>query len=337
VKRPAILVLGLDDGPEAAWGPFVLACLPARRFRRVGAVFSPFESGAYRGDLLDSVHRVSAPEADPRRFAADLVRVVTREKAIAVIAGSPRATDALARAAGALRAAGAAVLVPTPERLARLTIPSLIQACRKKRLKCARVLEFPIGVSFAALPLDLRYPVTVVLEGRPPVRCSDPAQVAATSREAPGRVILVDRNPDLVFESAVVCDARGRVRSHAGARVIAADARGRPWMAVTVDDPELRAAAVRVAAALGVVGAIVMTFEGGNEYRVADVRPGFPMWVEGAHAAEVPLVLDLLSQAGGKAAAPSGPARAGVLFSQTAEDLPIDLQQPVRLARAAEN
>jgi hypothetical protein len=263
-----VVVVGLDDGPDAAWGPFVLACLPATRFRRVGAVLSHVENGAYRAELVDEVHRLPEPERDQRAFADALAALVAETGAKAVIAGSPRAVPAVAAAAKRLRAAGAAAIAGPPARLRKFA-------------------------------------------NRPPVRAGTP-----------------------VFEAAVVCGAGGRVRACAAVRVIASDARARPWVAVTVDDPALFRAARKVAAAVRGTGPFVIRFEAGGAWRAADARPGFPTWVEAAHAAGVPLVHAALP----RPLRPSAPRRkpeAGILFSQTAEDLAIDLLQPARLARAA--
>ncbi|MFH0947026.1 MAG: hypothetical protein V2A76_17690 [Planctomycetota bacterium] len=141
-------------------------------------------------------------------------------------------------------------------------------------------------------------------------------------------------DPERLFEVALVQDAGRGALGVAAVRVLAGDGRARPWMALTIENRPLAGTAARFAAALGIEGPLHLLFqEAEGVYRVLDVQAGFPMWIEVVRKGGPNLVEMAVRQALGEPfEGPGGgglPATpAGILFSQTAEDIVIDPAHP---------
>ncbi len=330
-------VAGLDDGPEAGFGPAVLAGLDPARHVRTAIAFHHAESGAYRTDLYEAVLRGAPPEDGEERFAAVLLAAARRARLQVIVPGVPRLVAPLARCAAAFRKAGICVVAPEVRQLPRLWAGGAIEWVRRRGAPVAVVHELPRHARPVDFPAVWPHALTVVADDGSQLRCSDVYQAMAFERGCRARhlerVVLIEVDPFSTCEVAVVCGPGGRPRASVAVRVLADDDRGRPWAAVTLAAPALEAAAAKVCGHLAVSGPLVLTFTGSAEPRFAGVRFGWPMWAEAAQAAGVNLVeVGVRLARGAKVARPPVGA-AGILFSQTAEDLVVDLARTVELSR----
>lgn len=306
--RATALVIGLEDGAEGGSGPAVLACLPPARWRRIGVVAGAGEAGAYREGILDEVELLPPP--GHAEFAGELARLVARHGECAVLPGSRAAAAALADWDGG----------------------TVIDSCRRDGLPS---LSFTLLPSvFGPASFGYSFPCLLAgVAGR--MRAGDAweAQRAAERLARGGPVHCAVFDPLQRFEVAIVAVEGGRPLGSAAVRVLADDARLRPWAALSVDSPALLDAAGRVAAAARLEGSVTLHFQlAGRRFLCAGAEPGFPPWIELGRAAAPNLVELAARLALGAEPAPAGHLPAGHLFTQTAEDLVVGADHPVRAA-----
>lgn len=341
--RLTVAVLGLADGPEADAGVSVLATLGRERHRRVGLITDPHEAGAWREGLLEAV--ATLPPVAATGFTAALLTALSALGASVVLPGSTKAAFALGRAAAGLLERN----VGSPP-LSLAILESLategIEPLRKQGLPAAR-LRRDEPIPLPPRPED-RWPMLfVAADGRRRLAVDpwDARRALAALRASGCRVSWAAVDPHRMYEVALVMNGERRAVGAAAVRVMAGDERARPWMALTVENQPLVEAAVRLTAALELEGPMHLLFvEEAGVYRALDIQPGFPVWIEVVRDEGPNLVELCVRQARGEPlASPSAgippAAPAGILFSQTAEDIVIDPDHPVLkgLLRPVEN
>ena len=325
-----VAVLDLRDGPEAVAGASILATLDQERYRRLGLVFDRNESGALRDGVLDALALL--PKPGDMRFPGELSEALIREGARVVLPGSMIAAHALARSAALLERDGVATPFCDPALLEKLAREGVAALGRRSGLPLGRFIDLPQdGVNRAAA--NLPYPVLFLGADSRRIRATDEWEaIHAWQALAPtGRVDAVPVDPTRLFEVALVTDAEQRLLAVAAVRVLADDARARPWMAVTIDNQAVLEAARRAILALDLVGPFTLLFQwDGPTYRLLDVQPGFPLWIEVVLGGGPHLVERSIAVALGEAT-PVTPefTPPGILFSQSSEDLVFDPEDPV--------
>ena len=323
MAKITVAVVGVRDGPEADAGSAILACLDRKRFERVALVAGHTESGAYRRDLVDRAFRVPDP------WDAAFEKSLARLKLDVVLPGSRESVLPLARAAAALKAK---VPLPAPQRCEKIEREGTGEPCR--RFGLPRVAERLLG--YPPDPTGAQFPATLIDGCGNRRRVADAHELVRTARglreRGYFRIGVVHHDPASCFETCAVVGRDGVVLASASVRVLADDARERPWMTVTVDHPDLRSATARLAGALQLDGPVTASFSRiGGRFHVLDARPGLPLWIESCTLAGPNLVEVLVDYARGAAVTPKGHVAPGVVFSQTADDVLIDPADALRL------
>jgi hypothetical protein len=324
-ERMNIAVVGLADGPEAEAGASVLACLDPKRYRRLGVMCDPNESGAMRPGVLD--RSLLLPALDENAFERALGHAIESEDLRAVLPGSARAAVALAEAREGLAATGVGLAPLERSALKACSADELVRTARRGGVATAPSAVLPQTPTLASFAEIVRWPV-LMIGARGGLRRAGDAWEALRAQTALAEegdaVRLCTFDTEAVWEVSLVITGSGAAVCGAAVRVLASDDRQRPWMVVTVDDRNLLRSAARLARGAGLAGPVhfLYTREAGVASLV-DVRAGFPLWVEVSLAGGPNPVECALSGALGESLAtrPDFPCTPpGVLFSQTAED-----------------
>ncbi|MBI4879438.1 MAG: hypothetical protein HY812_07220 [Planctomycetes bacterium] len=324
-NRRTVAVLDLWDGPEAAAGASVLAALDCARFRRVGLVLRGREAGARRNGALDATAML--PALKDAAFLEALLEALQRAGAGVLLPGSIEAAFAVARWRTSLARAGVAIPPAACETLALLAEHGILEACCRASLPVGKLADLSREPG-ALRAQGLHWPLLLLGAAGERRRAGDAWEAlrGVEPLAARGRVCFAPFDPARLFEAALVLDERRGVLGASAVRVLADDERVRPWLAVTVENETLLAAASRLGVALGLLGPAHFLFQQeGAAFHALDAQPGFPLWIEATAAAGPHLVEIAVCQALGEEAAPAIAATpAGVLFSQTAEDFAFD-------------
>jgi len=325
-----VAALDIRDGPEAVPGASVLATLDPRRYRRVGLALDRNEPGVLRDGALDAA--VLLPPLDDPRFSGALVATILREKIRVVLPGSAPAATALTRAAPLLQPCGCGTPIRDAAPLEALAQVGVGDLCRRFGIPLGRFFELP-NDDVLQTSVELPWPVLLIGADGRRVRAGDEWEVIHGRRElsSAGRVSAVPVDPTRLIEAFLVTDASQRLLGGAAARVLSDDSRQRPWMAVTVDNPELLEAAKRAVLALDLTGPVTLLLQWeGPAHQIIDVVPGFPLWIEVVLGGGPHLVERAVAAALGEAESVKPEfTPAGILFSQSFEDFVVDPDHPV--------
>ncbi len=324
-ERMRVAVIGLADGPVAEAGAGVLACLDPERYERIGVLGDPNEAGAARPGVIDRA--LLLPPLLDVGFLPALVEAIVAEDLRVLLPGSPRAAAALARGRGLLAPTGVAL----PRRhvsstsITDLSGEGLTAAARWAGVAARERTE--VSADEDSFEPFETWPIALIgAEGARRVATDAWEAIRAVEsleRDAT-RVVACPWNPEEVFEVALSVSRARELLGMAAVRVLADDARTRPWLAVTIENRPLVVAAARFAYHNGLVGPLHFLFnKGDGPPELVDVQPGFPLWIEVVSGESQSLVDQavlhaLAAKPAAGRARPSTPA--GVLFSQTAED-----------------
>jgi hypothetical protein len=328
--RRRVAVVGLEDGPERCAGPGVLAALSRERFHRVAIAGSPHESGARCEELFDALAGALTPASGSREAAEQLAELAREHEIEAFLPGSPAAARILARASRLLARAGARTPPFDRAALERLRADGIAVRCERGRVPVAELYPLAGDVTAAELAASGPWPVTLLGSDGARRRAVDALEAARAARtlrsQGAVRVGLAHVDARNTYEQAALVGSDGRWLGSASVRVLADDDRLRPWLAVTVDDERLERAGREALAVLDLRGPCsLLLHERGGEIELADLQPGFPVWIEvvlggGPNLVEL-AVDDLLGGAGGSRVEPAGRTPAGTLFSHCAHDV----------------
>lgn len=333
-RSDTIIVVGLQDGPDAGSGPAILAA--AEGFRRVGVALAPFEGGAHRPGLCDRVVSLPAlPEAQEPLIDA-LVALAAEEEAPVFLPGEPRIAARLIRGRARLLSVGARVPLVSAEVFTRFARDPGRGLGAKGAPPCLPATRISGTTTIAELATVVHPALYVAADGRRALARDVFEGFRHASRFADDDLPVQGFGGVTapLVEWAAVAARDGALLASAALRALSVDERERIWVGVTIASPGLALLGRAALAASGFDGAVVVSarFVEGR-FVLQDLRPGLPHWVEAARAAGADLVSAAAELGGGRARADAATASAGVLFSQTAEDLVVDAVEPVRLAR----
>jgi hypothetical protein len=336
MNRIAIAVVGLADGPEATAGTGILNCLSAHRFLRVGVIADATEAGAYQQRLLDKVALLPPPSSPT--FVAAMLDCISTFDLKAIIPGSAAIAANLQIGAVEFAARGAC----------------LIQSGSAAYLDQL----FSDVASHGALPMLARDAIqspeeagahpacfSGLIQGEHGTRkkCFDTWQaIRACESIGDSAKSISAWDSCQVFEAVIVPDTHGKVLASATVRVLADDDNLRPWMAVSVQNDELDQLLQRISSQLCLDGPVqVLLQQVNSQFLIASVQPGLPIWIEITRAAGPDLLAIAIDSAlqGESAIAFDRPQRvpAGILFSQSAEDLVLNDQHPLAAQLQSQN
>lgn len=326
-ERMRVAVIGLADGPVAEAGAGVLACLDPERYERIGVLGDRNEAGAVRPGVIDRA--LLLPPLHHVGFLPALVEAIVAEDLRVLLPGSPRAAAALARGRGLLAPTGVALPRRHHSSITEIAGKALTTAAQRAGVAARDRDQVSADVdSFESVET---WPI-VLIGSNGARRIAKDAWGAIRAVESLARdaaqVVACPWNPEEVFEIALSVSRARELLGAAAVRVLADDARTRPWLAVTIENRPLVEAAARFAYHNGLVGPLHFLFnKGDGPLELVDVQPGFPLWIE-VIAGEKPNLVDqavlhaLAAKPAARRAKPWTPA--GVLFSQTAEDFVVE-------------
>lgn len=327
MSRIPVAVVGLTDGPEACAGASLLHCLPAHRFLRIGIIADAAEAGAHQPRLLDKVAHLPSPS--DWSFLPAALELIDALGVVAFLPGSVPIAQQLQRYAVDLAARGSVVVAASgAEQLDQ---------------------RFATAAAKAALPMVERIALDSPDQaGRQPAclsgmlhnnlgmrkKCTDAWQAQRGAEKLADRHLWISPwNSQHAFEAVVIPDAHGNVLASGSVRILADDDNLRPWMAVSVENPELDALLERACQQLHLDGPAHFLIQYSNsQFKIASLQAGFPMWMEITRAAGPDLVGIALDYALGTAPPTVDRAQrlpAGILFSQSAEDLVLNDEHPL--------
>lgn len=326
--KDLIAVVGMEDGPEGSPGPSVIGALRAAGTRSLAVALSPQEAGIWREPRAHAV-LVLPVNSGP----AELAAVLRKAKVTLALPGSFAGALLLAEAGPWLAAAKICTTNAHPDALLR-HVRTGLHAFNSMRpgAHLARGLDVLTPAHAESLSLAQAWPQVLLsdcgLTQR--VRTAQAARKAVERLRSAGaeRLTLLETMPGCLVEVALV-RIKGEVAGAMAVQVIADDDRERPWCAVSIDDPALVAWAGAAAKELAFDGPVTLRFQQhGVTPLLMEVRPTFPHWIEAAAVAGAPLVERLLAGVLNRPWKGRVHARAGVLFSASAEDAvisPVDL------------
>ncbi len=318
--KELVAVVGMEDGPEGSPGPSVIGALRAAGTRSLAVAISPQEAGIWREPRAEAV--LVLPLGSGPAELADALR---QAKVTLVLPGSFAGSLLLAEANRWLADAKICTTNAHPDALLR-HVRTGLHAFNSMRpgAYLARGLDVATPAHAESLALAQAWPQVFVSDSglTQRVRTPQTARKAVERLRAAGaeRLTLLETLPGCLVEVALV-RIKGEVAGAMAVQVIADDDRERPWCAVSIDDPALLAWAGAAAKELAFDGPLTFRFQQhGATPLLMEVRPTFPHWIEAAAVAGAPLVERLLAGARGSPWKGRVHARAGVLFSASAED-----------------
>jgi len=332
----AVGVVGLEDGPEAGCGPAVLACLDGERYRRIGIALHHFESGLWHDDRLDVRAAIPDHRVDQAGFTAALLGLVEEHGIRVLVPGAPHVVQPLLRAGPALSHFDTRIAVDPGWRGGMVEFQGVQGHAARHGIPTVRSWALGAGITAESFPVDVRWPATLIARDGTRARAADPLAAVRAERRLRGlvgeRVTLLEVLPGTSYEFAAVVHRR-RTVARGAVRVLADDDSERPWLCVTVDHPELTRAAETIIASLDLEGPVLLSFVQASPdvFLVVDVRTTLPLWSEVGLVNNGNLVEVAVEHALGRIPDEPGHIEAGLLFSQTAEDVVIDPAGPLGL------
>ncbi len=321
MNRIPIAVVGLADGPEAAAGVSLLQCLPPHRFQRIGIIADATEAGAHQPRLLDKVAHLPPP-ADPS-FLPAMLDVIAAFGVRVILPGTTAIAQDLQAYAADFALRGAVVLAAT----------SAMQMNQR----------LTVAAGQAALPMESMDEVAHSPECLAGLLQNDRGlrkksfdswqALRAVEKLSDCSVWLSPWDGQHAYEAVVIPNLASQIIASGSVRVLADDDNLRPWMAVSMESAELDALLQRACLELRLDGpAHFLLQRSHSQFKIAAVAAGFPMWMEITRAAGPDLLGIAVDQALGEAPASLDRVQrlpAGILFSQSAEDLVLNDQHPL--------
>ena len=336
LKGRRFAVVGLEDGPEAGFGPVTAERLRAAGATILGIVFGHAEGAAYRDDLCHEIRRIPDPTTDLAGFSVELARLATEHGLSAIFAGNDKSVVAIEQARSVL----GVPIVGAPQKAmrSRLGAAGVIAAAAAGDVRAAphAVSRFP--TEDASVAHAFGFPMLVGGSDGAFRRAFDAGEALKSASDVRNRgagdPVFFPYDASRTAEIAAVIDARGRVVAMAAARILADDARRRAWLATTCR-PEAAFASVRRAALrMKMAGAVVFSgLFSGDDVEFTDVRPGLPQWLAAAEQGGVDLVAFAFRVAAGLPAPAAPDCEEGWMFSQTAEDVVVDAGRLTTIGR----
>ena len=290
-----IAVSGMSVAGTLAPGLPVVRALrsePQFRGRLVGFSYDPLDPPNYDAELLSHSFLFPFPMYGPERLLLRIKQVHARVPLTAIIPTLDSELANYIRIESELRELGIRVLLPSAEAFnlrAKTELPGIAERTG---------LRIPHSVAAASLAEALRrsqdfsYPFVVKgnLHGATVIHTG--AQLAPAVEEHASRwgypVVLQEYVRGVEYDVAALGDEEGRLVGAVPMKKLQLDDRGKAWGAITIDDPELLAAARRVVEGLRWSGPLeleLMRQEGSGEPYLIELNPRFPAWIHLAAAA----------------------------------------------------
>lgn len=293
---------------------------PEFRGRLVGFSYDPLDPPNYDGELLAHSFLFPFPMYGPERLLARLTQVHARVPLDAIIPTLDSELGNYIQIEPQLRALGIRVILPSAEAFdlrSKVELPAVAErtGLRVPHSRPAASLAEALRVS-----QEFTYPFVVKgnLHGATVVHSG--AQLAPAVEEHASRwgfpVVLQEYIRGVEYDVAALGDRDGRMLGAVPMKKLQLDDRGKAWGAITVDDPELVAAARSVVHGLRWAGPIeleLMRQEGTEEPYLIELNPRFPAWIHLAAAAGQNLPWSLLRLLRGEAVAPFTRYKANVM------------------------
>jgi carbamoyl-phosphate synthase large subunit len=325
----AIAVTGINLGENPQPGPGVVRSLRealGRSVRMVGLAYDAMDSSLYAPDLLDDAFLVPYPSAGPTAYLQRLLEIHAQIPLDAIIPCLDVELPVLAEISDALQSVGIRSCLPRREQLLDRSKERLTELAKRVGIDTPETHPILEDSSLSAMGDRLGYPY--VLKGpycdAEIVRGPGEA-VSIFTRLATrwGLPLLVQRYV-VGEEYDVVClgDGEGGMPGAVAMRKTMLTRLGKAWGAVTIDDPELIAAARRVILSLRWRGGceVELLRERSGHIHLIEINPRFPAWVYLATAAGVNLPLGLLKLALEGRAPSFTSARPGVFYVRHATE-----------------
>jgi carbamoyl-phosphate synthase large subunit len=303
IGQTVIAVTGIHLGENPQPGPGVIRSLRealGNSIRIVGLAYDAMDSSLYAPELLDDAFLVPYPSAGPAAYLQRLLEIHAQVPVDAIIPCLDVELPVLAEIAGALLSVGIRSCLPRREQLLDRSKEHLTELAKRVGIDTPETHRVVDDGSLAAMGDRLGYPY--VLKGpycdaeivRGPGEANSMFARLATRWGLP----LLAQRYVVGEEYDVVClgDGEGGMPGAVAMRKTMLTRLGKAWGAVTIDDPDLIAAARRVVSSLRWRGGceVELLRERGGRIHLIEINPRFPAWVYLATAAGVNLPLGLL-------------------------------------------
>jgi carbamoyl-phosphate synthase large subunit len=327
--QTAIAVTGIHLGENPQPGPGVIRSLRealGSSVRIVGLAYDAMDSSLYAPELLDDAFLVPYPSAGPAAYLQRLLEIHSQVPLDAIIPCLDVELPVLAEISGTLQTVGIRSCLPRREQLLDRSKEHLTELATRVGIDTPETHRVLDDGSLAAMGDRLGYPY--VLKGP---YCD--AEIVRGSAEANsmfarlatrwGLPLLAQRYV-VGEEYDVVClgDGEGGMPGAVAMRKTILTRLGKAWGAVTIDDPDLIAAARRVVSSLQWRGGceVELLRERSGRIHLIEINPRFPAWVYLATAAGVNLPFGLLRLAMEGRAPRFPPAHPGVFYVRHAAE-----------------
>ena len=293
---------------------------PEFRGRLVGFSYDPLDPPNYDGELLAHSFLFPFPMYGPERLLARLTQVHARVPLDAIIPTLDSELGNYIQIEPQLRALGIRVILPSAEAFDLRSKVELPAVAKRTRLRVPHSRPAASLAEALRVSQEFTYPFVVKgnLHGATVVHSG--AQLAPAVEEHASRwgfpVVLQEYIHGVKYDVAALNNQDGRMLGAVPMKKLQLDDRGKAWGAITVDDPELVAAARSVVHGLRWAGPIeleLMRQEGTEEPYLIELNPRFPAWIHLAAAAGQNLPWSLLRLLRGEAVAPFTRYKANVM------------------------
>jgi carbamoyl-phosphate synthase large subunit len=318
-----VAISGMSVAGTLAPGMPVLRALrsePQFRGRLVGFSYDPLDPPNYDGELLSHSFLFPFPMYGPQRLLARLTEIHARVPLTAIIPTLDSELANYIQIEPELRALGIATVLPSAEAFnlrAKTELPGIAE---RTGLRVPHSVAADSLAEALRLSQDFTYPFVVKgnLHGATVVQVG--AQLAPAVEEHASRwgypVVLQEYVRGVEYDVAALGDGVGELLGAVPMKKLQLDDRGKAWGAITVDDPELVAAARSVVKGLRWAGPLeleLMRKEGTGEPYLIELNPRFPAWIHLAAAAGQNLPWSLLRMVLGERVEPLTRYQANVM------------------------
>ncbi len=321
--EPTVAITGMSVAATLAPGMAVARALrsaPEFRGRLVGFSYDPLDPPSYDADLLSHSFLFPFPMYGPERLLARLTEIHARVPLTAIIPTLDSELANYIQIEAALRQLGIGIVLPSAEAFTLRDKTALPGIAERTGLRVPHSVPADSLAEALQLSQDFTYPFVVKgnLHGATVIHTGN--QLAPAVEQHASRwgypVVLQEYVPGVEYDVAALGDGAGNLLGAVPMKKLQIDDRGKAWGGITVDDPELVAAARRVVQGLRWNGPIeleLMRKEGSGEPYLIELNPRFPAWIHLAGAAGQNLPWSLLQMALGKSVAPFTSYQANVM------------------------
>lgn len=335
--RPlTVAVTGLSVAAALAPGlPVISALRSEPEFaggRIIGFAYDPLDPPAYDGSLVDACYLFPYPMYGAARLLERIEHVHRQHPLDVIIPTLDSELPGYIEVAPRLRELGIGVVLPPAAAFdlrSKAELPRVAEVTGIKVPRSRAAHSMGMAVTLAS-ELNLPLMVKGNLHGATLIGSLDqlPAAVEHHAAKWGYPVVLQEFVRGTEYDVVALGDRQGRLVGAVPMKKLQLDDRGKAWGGITVDDPELLAAARRAVEKLGWRGPLeleLMRDDNTDEPYLIELNPRFPAWLNLAVAAGQNLPWALVKLALGEDVPPFAGYRAGTMQLRRCVDVTCSL------------